>query len=84
MKALPDYIEFKKFDRIPFKDIFTAATDDLMVLIESMLDVNPSKRCTATQVGTGVLYRGLGKSSFEEGSLLVCKYNVKMFCCYAH
>ncbi|XP_072051090.1 cyclin-dependent kinase 7-like isoform X2 [Amphiura filiformis] len=49
MKALPDYIEFKKFPRIPFNEIFTAATDDLLVLIESLLDINPTKRCTATQ-----------------------------------
>ena len=51
MKSLPDYIEFKKFPRIPFNEIFTAATDDLLALIESLLDLNPTKRCTATQVG---------------------------------
>ena len=51
MKALPDYIEFKEFPRIPFDEIFTAGTDDLIALLEALLDLNPCRRCNATQVG---------------------------------
>lgn len=49
MKSLPDFVEFKKFPGTPLSDIFTAATDDLLELLSSMLDYNPCKRCTATQ-----------------------------------
>ena len=54
MKALPDYIQFKPFPAIPLHDIFTAARDDLLDLLESMLHLNPLKRCTSTEVS---LYR---------------------------
>ncbi|KAI8793098.1 cyclin-dependent kinase 7 [Biomphalaria glabrata] len=49
MKCLPDFIVFKEFPRQSLKDIFTAASDDLLEVLNSMLSLNPSKRCTATQ-----------------------------------
>lgn len=49
LKSLSDYIEFKPFTPIPLKNIFTAAGDDLLDLIEALLVMNPIKRknCTA-------------------------------------
>lgn len=49
IKSLSDYIEFKPFPSIPLKNIFTAAGDDLLDLIESLLVLNPLKRKTCTQ-----------------------------------
>ena len=46
---LPDYIEFKAMPGIPFKEIFTAASDELIRLLTWCLTLDPSKRCTATQ-----------------------------------
>lgn len=48
IKSLSDYIEFKPFAPIPLKSIFTAAGDDLINLIETMLVLNPlgRKNCT--------------------------------------
>ena len=59
MKALPDYIEFKEFPRIPFDEIFTAGTDDLIALLEALLDLNPCRRCNATQVGSDCIARSI-------------------------
>ena len=50
MTALPDYIQFKSFPGTPLKDIFTAASDDLLVLLAKLLEMDPLKRCTATEV----------------------------------
>ncbi|KAJ8985551.1 hypothetical protein NQ317_019935 [Molorchus minor] len=44
VKALTDYVEFKTFNSIPLKTIFTAAADDLLNLIEGLLVLNPIKR----------------------------------------
>ena len=49
--SLPDYVEFKKFPGIPLKDIFSAAGDDLLDLIDRLLDCNPAGRVNASQVG---------------------------------
>lgn len=45
---LPDYIEFKPVASRPLRQIFTAATPDIISLLEKMLTLNPSSRCTAT------------------------------------
>lgn len=44
VKSLVDYIDFKPFQSIPLKNIFTAAGDDLLDLIENLLVLNPVKR----------------------------------------
>ena len=44
VKSLPDYVEFKPLPGQPFKDIFSAAGDDLLELLESCLILDPSKR----------------------------------------
>ncbi|KAF7263906.1 cyclin-dependent kinase 7 [Rhynchophorus ferrugineus] len=49
IKTLCDYIEFKTFPSIPLKSIFTAAGDDLLQLIESMLVLNPIARKSCTE-----------------------------------
>ncbi|KAL3276139.1 hypothetical protein HHI36_020858 [Cryptolaemus montrouzieri] len=49
LKTLVDYIEFKPFTPIPLKNIFTAAGDDLLDLLEALLVLNPNKRKTCTQ-----------------------------------
>ncbi|BFY97243.1 hypothetical protein BsWGS_00283 [Bradybaena similaris] len=49
MKYLPDYIVFKEFPRHPMKEIFTAAGDDLLQVLDLMLAMNPLKRCSAAQ-----------------------------------
>jgi len=48
--SLPDYVEFRKFPGIPLKDIFSAAGDDLLDMLDRLLDCNPSGRVNATQV----------------------------------
>lgn len=49
MSGLPDFIQFKPTPPTPFKDIFTAAGDDLLDLIESLLHIYPPKRCNCTE-----------------------------------
>ena len=50
MKSLPDYVDFKKFPRIPFSEIFSAASDDLLDLLEKLFLYDPVLRIDATQV----------------------------------
>ncbi|KAF8787237.1 Cyclin-dependent kinase 7 like protein [Argiope bruennichi] len=47
--ALPHYVEFKPSPPIPFRDIFTAAGDDLLEVLSRMLALNPLKRCTCKE-----------------------------------
>lgn len=49
MKSLPDYIQFKPVPLIPLHEIFTAAGEDLIELLESMFHYYPIKRCSATE-----------------------------------
>ncbi|XP_076443243.1 cyclin-dependent kinase 7-like [Babylonia areolata] len=49
MVHLPDYIKFKVYPKIPFKEIFIAASDDLLDLVECLLAMDPLHRCTATE-----------------------------------
>ena len=46
---LPDYVSFKEMPGIPFREIFSAATDDLLRLLTWCFVLDPSERCTATQ-----------------------------------
>ena len=52
MKSLPDYVEFKPFPGTPLKDIFTAASDDLLDLLARLLDCNPNCRVSSSQVSS--------------------------------
>ena len=48
ISALPDFIQFKQQPGTPLRDIFTAAGDDLLDLMGSLLMLCPLKRCDAT------------------------------------
>ena len=50
MSSLPDYVAFKSFPGTPLELIFSAATDDLLELLQGLFTFNPSTRTTATQV----------------------------------
>ena len=50
MKDLPDYVKFKVFPGYDLKDVFIAATDDLLCLIKKLLAMDPLHRCSATEV----------------------------------
>lgn len=52
MEFLPDFVQFKPCPATPLKDIFIAASDDLLDLIQKMLTMDPLQRITATQVST--------------------------------
>lgn len=49
ISQLPDYIQFKIFPGTPMKHVFTAASDDLLMLAEKLLAMYPHNRCTATE-----------------------------------
>ncbi|KAJ8673480.1 hypothetical protein QAD02_004742 [Eretmocerus hayati] len=49
LTQLPDFIQFKPFPAVPLKDIFTAAGDDLLDLLATLLNVNPLERCSCDQ-----------------------------------
>ncbi|KAG0722023.1 Cyclin-dependent kinase 7 [Chionoecetes opilio] len=49
MTALPDYVSFKHLEGSPLRDLFPAASDDLLQLLTSLLTINPSKRCNCTE-----------------------------------
>lgn len=49
LSQLPDYIQFKVFPGTPLNHIFTAASNDLLMLIEKLLAMYPHNRCTATE-----------------------------------
>ena len=52
MQDLPDYIQFKVFPPNPLSCIFTAASDDLLDVMASLLSMDPLKRCTTEEVST--------------------------------
>lgn len=49
VKLLPDYMQFKSFPGTPLQHIFTAAPNDLLQLLEKLLALCPSNRCTCTE-----------------------------------
>lgn len=49
LKSLSDYIEFKPFPSIPLKNIFTAAGDDLLEVLDALLRLNPISRVNCTE-----------------------------------
>ena len=48
LTTLPDYIQFKKNPGTPLGDIFTAAGDDLLDLMEKLVTLYPLKRINST------------------------------------
>ena len=44
MDKLPDYVSFKPVDGAPMQDLFPAAQDDLIAVLEALLAINPLKR----------------------------------------
>ncbi|KAH9632828.1 hypothetical protein HF086_005883 [Spodoptera exigua] len=49
MKNLTDYVQFKHFPPQQLRHIFSAASDDLIQLMESLLALYPPNRCDCTQ-----------------------------------
>ncbi|XP_060573992.1 cyclin-dependent kinase 7-like isoform X3 [Ruditapes philippinarum] len=49
MEHLPDFVQFKPCVGTPLKEIFIAASDDLLDILQGMLTMDPLKRLTATQ-----------------------------------
>ena len=47
--SLPDYVAFKDMPGIPFREIFSAASDSLLHLLTWCFVLDPTKRCSATQ-----------------------------------
>nr|CAD7574762.1 unnamed protein product [Timema californicum] len=47
--TLPDFIQFKQFPGTPLRHIFTAASDDLLELLGSLLAIVPLHRCSCQQ-----------------------------------
>ena len=46
---LPGYFDFKKYPKTPLKQLFTAASNDTLDLLEKMFMYDPQKRITAYQ-----------------------------------
>lgn len=49
MKSLTDYMQFVQFPVQELRHIFSAASEDLIQLLESLLALYPPKRCDCTQ-----------------------------------
>lgn len=47
MSKLPGYFEFKKYPRTPLRQLFSAASDDALDLLERMFIYDPQRRITA-------------------------------------
>lgn len=50
MSNLPDYVTFKSFPGTALDQIFTAAGDDLLELLQGLFTFSPCARYTASQV----------------------------------
>lgn len=57
LSSLPDYVSFKSFPGTPLEQIFTAAGDDLLELLQGLFTFNPLARTTATQVRSTIIYK---------------------------
>lgn len=49
LKYLPDYMQFKHLPGTPLEHIFTAASTDLLQLLEKLLALYPLNRCTCSE-----------------------------------
>lgn len=59
VSKLPDYIEYVAMPNIPFTDIFTAASDDFIQLLQWCFILDPMKRCTATLALKSAYFRNV-------------------------
>jgi hypothetical protein len=50
VNTLPDYVDFKPQYPKPLKIFFSAASADVLNVLDSMLQLNPNKRCTCREV----------------------------------
>lgn len=50
VSSLPDYIKFKPMPGVPFQHIFTAASDDMLRVIDRMLALDPNNRLDCNQL----------------------------------
>jgi cyclin-dependent kinase 7 len=50
VSSLPDYVKFTQYPRTPFKQLFTAASNDALDLLAKMLAFDPAKRASARNV----------------------------------
>lgn len=50
VKLLPAHVDFKPMNPKSLKMIFSAATSDVLNVLENMLQLNPIKRCTCREV----------------------------------
>lgn len=50
MTSLPNYVPFNYCPPTPFRNLFTAATDDALDLLAKLLKFNPLERLTASEV----------------------------------
>ena len=48
-ESLPDFVEFNTTYPKPLKVIFSAATPDIIFVLENMLQLNPNRRCTCKE-----------------------------------
>jgi cyclin-dependent kinase 7 len=46
---LQDYVEFKPIAPKPLRMMFSAASEDTLFVLDSMLQLNPSRRCTCKE-----------------------------------
>ncbi len=49
MTVLPDYVAFQPCPPTPFKQLFTAASDDAIDLLSNFVKFNPSSRVSARE-----------------------------------
>lgn len=64
VSQLPDYIEYVDMLNIPFTEIFTAASDNFVQLLQWCLMLDPMKRCTTTQALKSVYFRSSPAPTF--------------------
>jgi cyclin-dependent kinase 7 len=49
LTKLPDYVQFKTYPATPLEGIFSAAGPDLIDLMNRLLSLDPTKRCSCTE-----------------------------------
>ena len=57
VRELPDYVEYRFCPGVPLRDIFSAAGDDLIELLEGLFHLYPPRRLTATQALRKFFYK---------------------------